>query len=801
MLVQEGVISQGQLGEALKRQAEAGGFIGQILVEMNYINQSTLVSFLVKQCKIPHISLVDYVVSEDLFKLVPKDLCLKHHLLPIDKLGRILTLAMVNPLDVDALEKIRSSCPDLKIKPILCDWNHFESVAKRVFHIEQREAQEVTAGSFGLSAQRIKKPAAVPAPEPTPMPAAPVVEAHDAVDAAVEALVREAEKKPARTAASAHEETAPVTPRQTEAARPARVEGGSSPTPHKAEDLRAAVIDAVGPLLAAQRAAPAADIAGKVGDSVRTVMKEALEPLLQAQRQSAAQADAAAQPDPKVLAEELRNSLKTAVAESLAPVLQAQKAGAGQQPSPDELAKLVTAGMHAPLGALSAEIRGLAEQQRQQAERAGATAQPDPKAWAEELRNSLKIAVAESLAPVLQAQKTEGAERQPSPEEWMKIVAAGMQAPLGALTAEIRTLAEQQRIPSEPQPKAEGGSALAEVLRGVLEQHESRLAEVAAAAAQAAQAAQAALHAVQEGQHDVEEGRRSKTRIANLEVFPGSGGDSRLDALALADSDALDSPGLGTGADERVREALDSDRLLGGYTFDQFLVGPQNTFTVKTARALGEKLARDFNPFFLYGEEGLGKTHLLNAIGNAVLKRNPDLRVAYVSASHFASSHAAAMKQDRVSEFRDRYCRWDMLLIDDVQFLAGHGAAQEELFHIFNALVHEGRLVVMAGDRAPDQLTDVQKGLTSRFSSGVVTRVRPPEMDIRLAILKSHATARRVAVPEEILTLIATRITSDVRKMTGALRKVLAYAKLVEQEITREMANEILDSLGIGEAA
>lgn len=716
MLVQEGVISQGQLAEALKRQAESGGFIGQVLVEMNFISQATLVSFLVKQCKIPHISLVDYVVSEDLFKLVPKELCLKHHLLPIDKLGRILTLAMVDPLDVDALEQIRSSCPDLKIKPILCDWNHFESVAKKVFHTETRVAQEVTAGSFGLSAQKPKKPAAAPpatpTPAATPMPSAIPVDSHPGVDAAVDALVKEAERKPARTAAPAREESSHAEPRPVEAVRTVRPEPSPAAT---AQDLRAALKEAVEPLLAAQKAASPADSAEKVGESVRAAMKEMLEPLLRA-----------------------------------------------QQPA-----------------------SGLA----------------DTKAMAEELHAALKSSLTEALGPLVEAQKSAGGQHLPSPEEWAKTVAASMQAPLGALADEIRGLAEQQRQLAVAQPgSADGGAALAQVLREALGQHESRLAEVAAAATQAAQAAETALRTIQENPREVQDSGRAKSRIANLEVFPGADA-TKLDVATLADSDALDSPGLGTGADERVREALDSDRLLGGYTFDQFLVGPQNTFTVKAARALGEKLARDFNPFFLFGDEGLGKTHLLNAIGNAVLKSNPDLRVAYVSASHFAGSHAAAVKQDRVSEFRDRYCHWDMLLIDDVQFLAGHAAAQEELFHIFNALVHEGRLVVMAGDRAPDQLTDIQKGLISRFSSGVVTRVRPPEMEIRLAILKYHAAARKVSVPEEILTLIATRITSDVRKMTGALRKVLAYAKLVEQEITREMANEILDSLGIGEAA
>jgi chromosomal replication initiator protein len=306
------------------------------------------------------------------------------------------------------------------------------------------------------------------------------------------------------------------------------------------------------------------------------------------------------------------------------------------------------------------------------------------------------------------------------------------------------------------------------------------------------------LRAIQEERSRVQAPPAEPGRIANLEVFPGS---DELSAGKISEAGALDSLGLGMETDERVREAIDSDRLLNGYTFEEFIVGPVNTFTLRAARTLGEQLARDFNPFYVCGDEGLGKTHLLNAVGNAVLARNPDLRVAYVSTSHFASAFAAALKNDELSEFRDRHCRWDVLLIDDIQFLAGRKEAQEELFHIFSALVHEGRIVVVAGDRPPEKLADFQKGLTSRFSSGIVTKLRPPEMEVRLAILKRYAETHRVAVPEEILTLVAMRITSDVRRIRGALRKVIAYAKLVEQDITHEMANEVLDSLGADEAA
>jgi chromosomal replication initiator protein DnaA len=609
MLVREGAISPAQLAEALTKQRESGRFLGQVLVELSFITQATLVSILVKQCKIPHISLLDYNVSEELFKLVPKELCLKYNLLPIDKLGRILTLAMVDPLDIEALERIRESCPDIKIKPILCDWIHFDSVARRVFQsANQRDLQEATAGSFGLSEKK------------SPPKVAPAAKTgHSAVDDAVEAIVSEAGAAKPEVKA----------PQKKDA--PARQEQPTlRPAPSAAP---------VAPIISAEA------VSAQVSASVRAVMAEALQPLL----------------------------------------------AAGTQP------------------------------------------RPDARAIATEVNAGLRDALREVLAPLIT-------------------------------------------------------------------EHEARFSQMADSMIHVTQSAEAALRGLQDERMRVDDKRQNVPQIANLEIFPGTG-QGKLSVAELSDAGALDSPGLGMEADERVREAIDSDRLLSGYTFNEFIVGPANTFALKAARALGEKLARDFNPLYVCGGEGLGKTHLLNAVGNAVLERNPDLRVAYVSTSHFYGAFAKALKQDELSEMRDRFCRWDVLLIDDIQFLAGRMDAQEELFHIFNALVQEGRIVVIAGDCPPDKLPEFQKGLVSRFSSGIVTKLRPPEMDIRLAILKRFADSHRVAVHDEILTLVATRIATDIRRMRGALRKVIAYAKLVEQDITREMANEVLDSLGAEEAA
>lgn len=735
MLVREGAVSVGQLEEALSKQRESGKFLGQVLVEMNFITQATLVSILVKQCKIPHISLVDYDVSEELFQLVPKELCLKYNLLPIDKLGRILTLAMVDPLDLDALEQVRKTCPDIKIKPILCDWNHFDSVAKRIFQTpQQQNAQEVTAGSFGLSE---KKPMAKAKPFEDP--------SQTAVDATVDALVKEAATATAKPAAPPRQKQEVPVPQLEAAARPRPAAPAAVPAPSAAVPAPAISAEAVG---------------AQVSESVRSVLMEALQPLVAAG--SRPQPEGV---DSKVIASELNAGLRNAMQEVLAPIL--------------------------------AEQQKLAER--------SATAQPvpDPGQWAGQISQELRNSMLTGFESLLKAQRDVAAGTTPSvkPDELVHMLQASVERPLAEFAQGIRQ-ALLERPQADPSPQTPDISMLiGESVRSAVAAQESRFLQVAESMVQATQAAEATLRAIQEERsRAVDDAKAAGSTIANLEVFPGTGGEE-LSAGQLSDAGALDSLGLGMEADERVREAIDSDRLLSGYTFKEFIVGPTNTFTLKAARALGEKLARDFNPLYVCGEEGLGKTHLLNAVGNAVLARNPDLRVAYVSTSHFAGAFAKALKHDELSEFRDRFCRWDVLLIDDIQFLAGRMEAQEELFHIFNALVHEGRIVVIAGDRTPDKLPDFQKGLTSRFSSGIVSKLRPPEMEVRLAILKRYAETHRVAVPEEILTLVATRIATDIRRMRGALRKVIAYAKLVEQEITREMANEVLDSLGAEEAA
>lgn len=533
MLVQEGVISPAQLEEALRKQQASGGFLGQLLVDLGYLDQNQLVSFLVKQCKIPHISLIDYQISPELFSLVPQEVCLRYSLVPIDKLGRILTVAMVDPLDVKALEHLRSLCPDLKIKPILCDARHYETVAQRLFSPDVKKAP---------APREVDPAASPPARKPEGYAEEPEATAQGG-------LVKFLEAPPAK--------------------------GPSAMSP-------AAASDGAGPC----------------------------EP------------------------------------------------GA--------------AGRHPQVG---------------------------------------------------QAVPTRGAEEvtHPVPSREDSSVGAGRHL---------------ERFPMDKVRK-KGYSSAREA--------------------------------------------------------------PRADAGALQ---ALDGPpDSRVHADERVHAALQSEMPDERYTFAGYLVGPENAFTLTLAKAMAGNPGREYSPFYLHGSVGAGKTHLICAIGNHILANDPDRRVGYVSASRFAHRLQEALQERAMESFRENYCRWDVLILDDIQFLANRREAQEELLSIFNALYQEGRPMIIAGDKAPDGLADIERGLVSRFSCGIVAGLAPPAYETRLAILRRYAGESGVCVTDEVLDVLAKRIPEDVRKMCGALRKVVAFARLVGQDITIEATNEILSHLGISEAA
>ena len=241
------------------------------------------------------------------------------------------------------------------------------------------------------------------------------------------------------------------------------------------------------------------------------------------------------------------------------------------------------------------------------------------------------------------------------------------------------------------------------------------------------------------------------------------------------------------GAAPRVLTPL-NDR----YTFDRFVVGANNQLSNAACRAVAEAPARMYNPLFIYGGVGLGKTHLMHAIGHVLLERDPGRRVAYVSSEWFTNDLIASIQDGRMSEFRRRYREIDLLLIDDVHFLGEKERTQEEFFHTFNALYEAQRQIVLTSDRPPKEIPGLEERLVSRFEWGLVTDIRSPDLETRVAILRKKADEGDIAIEDEVLDFIARNCRSNVRELEGAVIKLLAYSSLTQRDITTELAREAL---------
>jgi chromosomal replication initiator protein len=228
------------------------------------------------------------------------------------------------------------------------------------------------------------------------------------------------------------------------------------------------------------------------------------------------------------------------------------------------------------------------------------------------------------------------------------------------------------------------------------------------------------------------------------------------------------------------------------YTFDRFVVGSNNQLARAAARAVAEAPARMYNPLFIYGGVGLGKTHLMHAIGHALLERDPTRRVAYVSSEWFTNDLIASIQDGRMTDFRRRYREIDLLLIDDIHFLGEKERTQEEFFHTFNALYEAQRQIVLTSDRPPKVIPGLEERLVSRFEWGLVTDIRSPDLETRVAILRKKADEGDILIADEILEYIARHCRSNVRELEGAVIKLLAYSSLTQRDITTDLAREAL---------
>jgi chromosomal replication initiator protein len=258
---------------------------------------------------------------------------------------------------------------------------------------------------------------------------------------------------------------------------------------------------------------------------------------------------------------------------------------------------------------------------------------------------------------------------------------------------------------------------------------------------------------------------------------------------------AEEEPGTSDRADAQSAGAAAS-RLNPKYTFEQFVIGEGNRFAHAAALAVAELPSQAYNPLFLHGSPGLGKTHLLHAIGNYVQRFGPPLRVRYATIEEFTTAFVDAVRERRTGGFKDDFRSADVVLIDDVQFLAGRAKTREEFFHTFNALLDSARQLVISSDRSPEELPDLEARLAERFRAGLVVELEPPPARVRRAILAKRARLDDVAVSDEVLAEIAQRVDSSVRALEGALIRVVAYASLKDEEPTPGLVRHVLRRLG-----
>jgi len=238
-----------------------------------------------------------------------------------------------------------------------------------------------------------------------------------------------------------------------------------------------------------------------------------------------------------------------------------------------------------------------------------------------------------------------------------------------------------------------------------------------------------------------------------------------------------------------------ASRLSPTFTFTSFVEGKSNQLARAAASQVGENPGKSYNPLFIYGGVGLGKTHLMHAVGNAILASNPAARVAYVHSERFVGDMVKGLQHNKISEFKRSYRSLDALLIDDIQFFAGKERSQEEFFHTFNALLEGQRQIVLTCDRYPKEVSGLEERLKSRFGWGLTVAIEPPELETSVAILMSKAAAENVVLPEEVAFFIAKRIRSNVRELEGALRRVIANARFTGRPINLDFAKEALRDL------
>jgi len=300
-------------------------------------------------------------------------------------------------------------------------------------------------------------------------------------------------------------------------------------------------------------------------------------------------------------------------------------------------------------------------------------------------------------------------------------------------------------------------------------------------------------------------GQRIELGVRVETPAPDSERDDEIRADALHDADEVDEDEEALASAEaswpayftnRAQNSTTNDVSLNRrYTFDTFVIGSSNRFAHAATLAIAEAPARAYNPLFIWGESGLGKTHLLHAAGNYAQRLFPGMRVKYVSTEEFTNDFINSLRDDRKASFKRSYRDIDVLLVDDIQFIEGKEGIQEEFFHTFNTLHNANKQIVISSDRPPKQLATLEDRLRTRFEWGLITDVQPPELETRIAILRKKAQMDRLDVPDDVLELIASSIERNIRELEGALIRVTAFASLNKAAIDKTLAEIVLRDL------
>jgi chromosomal replication initiator protein len=283
---------------------------------------------------------------------------------------------------------------------------------------------------------------------------------------------------------------------------------------------------------------------------------------------------------------------------------------------------------------------------------------------------------------------------------------------------------------------------------------------------------------------------------AKLVFVPDAAGASADDNKAAAVLNSP-SPEFEEPADTLVRRDADprAGSLIPRYTFDSFIVGPSNQFAHAACRAVAETPSRSYNPLFIHGGVGLGKTHLMHAIGHYVVQHHPGLSLLYISSERFMNEMINAVRFDRILDFRSRYRSVDVLLVDDIQFVSGKEGTQNEFFHTFNALHDAQKQIVISSDRPPHEIPALEERLRSRFEWGLIADINPPDIETKAAILKKKAEGEAVPLPDSVAMYMASRIKTNIRELEGSLIRLIAYASLTSKPLTIELAQDVLKNV------